>query len=181
MQEGLSPTGLDRVKTRSPGLKTRPDKDWVQFLSISKTNRCHAKVINVQVPEKEGLFTIPTLFTHKLQLAKTLPPQLLKAGLHLAKQQHAKLFQTQSQFPWSSRRSTTTNQTPIRLPPQSTQFFGYRNWHPEHALWDLLWPRSRTLSSSTISAHVSKSLLPDRADWIGAWSAGIHGNSLFDH
>jgi hypothetical protein len=35
-------------------------------------------VINVQVPEKEGLFTIPTLFTHKLQLAKTLPPQLLK-------------------------------------------------------------------------------------------------------
>ena len=166
LQEGLSPTGLDCMKTRSPGLKTRPDKDWVQFLSISKTNRCHAKVINVQVPEKEGLFTIPTLFTHKLQLAKTLPPQLLKAGLHLpSKTTTCQTFPNSILIPMVKPKTHKPNSHPSVF-PSIDPIFRIQKLASRTSLWDLHWRRFRTLSSSTDFSHVSKSLLPDRADWV---------------
>jgi hypothetical protein len=131
---------------------------------------------------KRGIVYYSHVVYPQVTTRKNLTTTALEAGLNLAKQQHAKLSQTRSQFPWSSRRST--NQTPIRLSsPQSTQFFGYRNWHPEHPILGrcgtYTGDGSELYPSSTDFSHVSKSLLPDRADWIGAWSAGV--SRQFDH
>jgi hypothetical protein len=104
--------------------------------SRKSISRYHAKSISHATAERDCLpLVIPTLFTHNLQLAKTSPPQLLKAGLHLpSKTTTCQTFPNSIAIPMVKPKIHNHKPNSHPSSPQSTQFFGYRNWHPEHPI-----------------------------------------------